>query len=303
MGAARSNKNFKGEGHATIKPLIAENGELTFAASVNGIAIYLDNWAISKLARHDSSLLRKRFVEAVDKGADVLFSVGHGLEIAGAQGDSSTVIKAFLNDLGPHWYPVEFAVEKVMQREREGLEPSKCCYAEELLRAFFSNRSSDCTPGSGKIIDLSESFFGLGAFVDWLAPSRSEWRAKIDEFDNLLKTQFALLRAKAKRNPGWLDTALPPMQFHPRFAANFAYRNFLRNLISDRGIQPKKGDAIDLCHAVMAAAFSNMATLDTQWKARVESLPKPNTIPHVYHRAEIDVMVDDLEHALIQFKR
>lgn len=222
--------------------------------------------------------------------------------MAGAQGDSSVALKGFLDELGPHWFPVELKVLEVMEREQLGQEPSACCLDGEILRAFFSQRTSDYTPGSGKVIDLSPQFFSLGSFVDWLAPSRLHFRDKRAEFDNELKTSIGLLRAKSKRSPGWLNSAFPEVRFHPRFGANFAYRNLLRNLVSDRGIQVKQGDGIDFCHAVMAAAFSNFATLDKQWKVRVENLPKPNELPRVYYRPEIDAMVRDLEAALVHLQ-
>jgi hypothetical protein len=245
----------------------------------------------------DSSL-RDRFVAAVHSGAEILFSMGHAVEIAGAQGDSLVAVKAFLDELGPHWFPVELKVEEVKQREQRGMGRSACCFDEDVLRSFFSQRTSDCTPGSGRVIDLSPQFFSLGAYVDWLAPSRTYFLQKSAEFDDMLKSQFNLLRAKSKKNPGWLDWALPEMPFNQQLAANFAHRYFMRNLIRDRGTQIRKGDGMDFCHAVMATAFSNFATLDKQWKARVESLPKPNGAPRVYYRPEIGAMVDDLEAAL-----
>ena len=79
--------------------------------------------------------------------------------------------------------------QMVMQREAAGLPPSKCCVADELLRAFFSSRTCEDLPGSGRVIDLSEGFFRLGAFVDWLAPRRDEHLRQCRELDNVLLDQ------------------------------------------------------------------------------------------------------------------
>jgi hypothetical protein len=76
----------------------------------------------------------------------------------------------------------------------------------------------------------------------------------------------------------------------------------MRGLISDSGYQMKKGDGIDFCHAVMASAFANFATLDKQWKRRVESLPQPNRGTRIYYEPELGAMVDDIESALVQLK-
>jgi hypothetical protein len=52
---------------------------------------------------------------------------------------------------------------------------------------------------------------------------------------------------------------------------------------------------LDFCHAVMASAFSSVATLDKNWKRRVEDLPKPNGLPRVYYGPELGQMVSDVE--------
>lgn len=115
------------------------SGAQTFESSVNGLPIYLDNFAIKALAKGDVSL-RQRFVATLHNGADLLFSIANGVEISGAQGASSLAIKTFLDELGPHWYPIDFNPHMVMEQEKAGLDPGRCCFAETLLRAYFVNR-------------------------------------------------------------------------------------------------------------------------------------------------------------------
>jgi hypothetical protein len=115
---------------------------------------------------------------------------------------------------------------------------------------------------------------------------------------NALKEYVTKLRAKFKKNPAWLDPALPAKPFRSSHAARFAFVHLMRDLIRDSGCQIKKGDAMDLGHAVIASAFSNFATLDKQWKRRVESLPKPNQNPRVYYEPELEITVADMEAAL-----
>jgi hypothetical protein len=76
----------------------------------------------------------------------------------------------------------------------------------------------------------------------------------------------------------------------------------MRDLITDRGVQFRAGDAMDLGHAVVASAYANFATLDKQWKRRVENLPKPNRNPRVYYEPELEDMVTDLESGLNQLR-
>jgi len=52
---------------------------------------------------------------------------------------------------------------------------------------------------------------------------------------------------------------------------------------------------MDFCHAVLAAAFASVATLDKHWKRRIEGLPKPNKLARIYYSPELDNMVADVD--------
>jgi hypothetical protein len=146
----------------------------------------------------------------------LLFSVTNAVEISGPTGASSEAVRAFLDELGPNWYPIEMSVDEVMRREEQGLPPGGCCIAEDLVRAFFSNRTSEHAPGSGRIIDLSDNFFRLGAFIDWLAPQRDYFLEQRHQFDASLKDYIYKLRDKHKKNPQWLDHVMPqPRSLRP----------------------------------------------------------------------------------------
>ena len=284
-----------------IRTTISSSGQPAFAASVDGIAIYLDNWAIKDFAKGDAKL-RERFVAAVNNGADVLFSAAHVIEILGPQGRSSESFRTFLSQLGAHWYPVEANIFTILDRENRGLSPNDCLFDEELLTSYFRSATAANTRGSGKVIDLSDSFFNLGAFIDWMASSRSDFVDISREYDQTMKNHLVKLRARFKKQPAWLDKGLPAIPFSPAIPARFAFVHLMRDLIIDRGIQFRAGDAMDLGHAVLASAFANFATLDKQWKRRVENLPKPNRNPRVYYEPELENMVTDLESALIQLR-
>src|SRR5258707_14908044 len=119
-----------------IKALIDPNGAPTFSASVNGVAVYLDNFAMKCLAKGDADL-RKRFLTACQTGTELLFSITNAVEIVGPQGASSAAIRALLNEVGPHWYPLEMDLNTVLDRESKGYEPGKCCFSDQLLIAYF----------------------------------------------------------------------------------------------------------------------------------------------------------------------
>jgi hypothetical protein len=263
----------------------------TFNATVSGLAVYLDNWSVIDLAKGDPSR-RKRFVDAVCTGGDLLFSSANAAELTGPQGKSFDAVKSFLDQIGPHWFPVELNPFKVIERERSGANRSESCVSADFMRAYFRDRTKGFTPGSGKVIDLSEDFFRLGTVMDWVAQSDSIPRHS-REFDDILRTAREH-RTVYERDPSRLDQQF--RVFNPHQPATFACGNLMRTLIVEsKAYQVKKGDGLDFCHAVMASAFASVATLDKQWKRRVENLPKPNRLARIYSGRELDEMVTDIE--------
>jgi hypothetical protein len=81
--------------------------------------------------------------------------------------------------------------------------------------------------------------------------------------------------------------------------ATFAWNGLVRRLVLEaKAFRYEKGDSVDLCHAVASVAFANFATLDKQWKRRVQSLPRPNQLAQEYYATELDELVQDVAHAI-----
>jgi hypothetical protein len=274
---------------------------LIFKAVVQGLAIYLDNFAIKELAKGDPSR-RRRFVGAFYRGADLLFSVTNAAELCGPTGKSFDQIKAFLNELGAHWFPVELNTIEVVKRESEGAIPSACCLSRDFMKDYFKILLGDSA--SQKVIGLSEEFFRLGAVMDWVAPQRDSINRGKAELDAALTYRLKMQRAKYEQNPEWLDQQYPVLAFNPARRATFAYVSLSRTLMLEaKSHQLKRGDGTDFCHTIMASAYASLGTLDKHWKRRVDNFPKPNQLAHIYYAPEIDKMVDDIEAYLSELER
>ena len=268
---------------------------LTFNATVSGLAIYLDNFSLISLAKGDPSR-RQRFLEAVHTGADLLFSVTYAAELTGSQGQSLEAIRTFLDQVGPHWFPVELDAFEVTNRELKDATAAESCVSTDFMKQYFTARTSGYSPGSGRVIDLSEHFFRLGAVLDWLGPQRESIRKGTAALDDALINKIGGYRGEFERDPQSLDRSFPALPFDPSKPATFTYINLVRTLIVNaKAYQLKKGDGADFCHAVMAGAFASLATLDKHWKRRVEALPKPNKLASIYYEPELDKMVADIE--------
>ena len=212
------------------------------------------------------------------------------MELTGPQGKSFDAVKSFLNEIGPNWFPVELNPLEVFQREQNGADPAESCISEGFMKAYFFNRKCSTGPGS---LGLSEAFSGLGAVMDWLAHQRNSIRKQVAKPDNEIKKEICKHRTKYKRNP------LPLLGFKSSRPATFVTVNLLRTLVAESN-QWKTNDGLDFCHAAMASAFASIATLDKHWKRRIENLPKPNRLAHIYYQPQLDKMVDDIESWLKQ---
>jgi len=263
---------------------------MTLNASVSGPVVYLDNWAIYDLAESDSAR-RKRFIDAIRSGMDLLFSVTNVAELWGPQGRSADAVREFLDDIGPRWFPVELSPIDVIQRELNGLDPNAVCISESFLKSYVAHRMRS---RAGEIVVLSDDFFCLGSILDYVGPQRDSLREGSAEFDEMLKNKMGMLRDRFKQDPVGLERVLPLVPFHPTRRAFFVYNNFLR-IIASEADSLKKGDGMDFCHAVMACAFGSFATLDKRWKRRADSLPKPNQLARTYSPLELEQMVTDME--------
>jgi hypothetical protein len=275
---------------------------LIFTANLHGAAVYLDNFAIKALAKGDPSR-RRKFVDAIHRGAELLFSVANAVELSGPKDKSFDIIKAFLNELGAHWFPVELNVLEVVKREAQGAGPSRSCVSVDFMRDCVKVFLTEDLPGSGRVVNLSEDFFRLGPVMDWVASQRDSITRGKAQFDEALRTRIRMQCAKRKVDPEWMEQNYPVFPFVKSHPANFVLINLNRTLILEASSHRlKKGDGIDFSHAVMASAFANFGALDKHWKRRLDGLPKPNDVARIYYEPELDHMVDDIETALNSMK-
>ncbi len=281
---------------------VGEGGTpLMLRTFVEGIAIYLDNFAIVKLAKGDAAR-RSRVVKAIQGGgAELLFSMANAVELVGPEGTSRELVKSFLRELGPHWFPVELDTHEVCEKEGRSLVGADAFAANDLLKKFFlvQMQAKHCAE---KVIGPGGSFFNLDVLVDWLATGKDKLIRHNETLDATLIRKVNEYRDEDMRDSSWLDKHFPRVPFRSDMPATFTYINLLRNLVRDRGYQLKKGDGLDFSHAVFGSAFASIVTLDKHWKRRVEELPTPNGLAKVYYEPELDQMVSDIEAACARFQ-
>ena len=270
-----------------------QDGVLGVNASICGFPVFLDQFAMKELACRSPSR-RKKFLEAVHCGAEVLFSVSNAAELTGPQGDSFQEIRNFLDEIGPRWFPVELNPVEIVNRERRGEPAEACCVCKDFMVRLlaFHNRNHP----KDQVFGISSDLFNLRHVMDWLSPQRESIARGKREMDAALIKRVEDHRAKHDADPQWLNKNFPALQFQPSFAGTFAYVSMVRRLVLEsKSYAMQPGDGIDFCQAVIGSAFASVATLDKKWKRRIEMMPKPNQLATIYYAPELDKMVDDLE--------
>src|SRR5262245_49729484 len=124
-----------------LKATSTADNPLQIDATVNGVAIYLDNHSYIELERDPD--LRRRFVASTRSAGDLLFSIANAVELTATQGESLRRMKAFLDEIGAQWFPLEMDPHIVFNREQNGYPKSKACVSEEFLKTFLMLKRSD----------------------------------------------------------------------------------------------------------------------------------------------------------------
>jgi len=257
--------------------------------------VYLDNDSLIELAKGDPAR-RDRLLKALRCGGDLLFSWTNAVEVTGPEGASARAVRDFLDRVGPCWVPLHMNAWTVVERERAALT-YQAPVSTEFVEAYIKERIHNLYQANPVVLDLSaEAFFRLGAVLDWGQQNKGQIRKCADILDQKLQELLKQERAEDEKDPTFLDRMWPPVPFDDHRPATFVMIHLLRMLVVEaKAFQFKDHDARDFCHAVVAAAYGSVATLDKQWKRRVENLQKPNRLAKLYYRPEVDQLVDMLE--------
>ena len=265
---------------------------------LEGVAVYLDNWAIIELANGDVKR-RERFVRALKSCGSLLFSFTNSIELGEAEGEPAERVRAFLDAIGANWIPIELNPWTVMDREVAGQTNPAPCISKLFMETFVKDRMYEQSPEGSKVVDLSpENFFKLTSVMRWANAKKEETRKGTEEIDKALINRVVDEHAKHEKDSSHLDKAFPNEPYSKNMPTRFALLQLLRLLVTEaKRFTLKKGDGRDLCHAALGAAYGSIAALDKHWKRRVEALPGPNGLARIYSRNELDQLVDDLENA------
>jgi hypothetical protein len=296
--AELSGASWSRRGRLVLESVETSPGEFSTRATVRKLGVYLDNYALIDIAKGPPAL-RQRVIDAFHHGADLMFSPTSAAEILGPQCSSSIdAIRSFLDDIGPHWFPLEgFEVSRVIALEGAGARPGEACLSEWFLRLFSAAHSLHLH-GEQRLGFVGPEFFRLGFILDWLRPHRDDILRRLGDGEKQVQTTLRQFRQAYEQNRRGFDLVLPPPKLDPSRPATYLWAGLLRTLVLEAKASPfKKGDAADFFHAIMGSAYAHYALLDKHWKRRVVSLRGSASMARIYYRPELEAFVDDLEAA------
>lgn len=250
-------------------------------ATIRGLAVYLDNDSLIDIARGDPDR-RARFTAAVQQSGSLIFSMANAVDLSGPT-LSATIddIRAFLDGFENAWFPADLDPWAICERELQSNGDSSPLLSPVFTEAFFKQRAYDLSPEGSRVISLApETFFKVSAVVDWAQQNRDDVRARMDGIDQSLIAHIKELRELCDMEPALLDTEIPAIPFDARRPATFVLHALLRLLVKEaKAYALKKGDGLDLCHAVIGTSYASVTTVDKAWKRRSARRRNPDWTP------------------------
>jgi hypothetical protein len=271
-----------------------DDGAPVFVATIRGIAVYLDNDSLIDIARGDPDR-RARFTDAVKAKGSLIFSMANAVDLSGPT-LSGTIgdIRRFLDAFENAWVPADLNPWALSKRELEGRSDGSPLISPVFTEAFFQQRAYDLSPEGSRVLSLApETFFRASSVVDWMHQGRDTVRAQMEQIDQRLIESVRHMRKLFDGDPAALDREIPAISYDERWPATFVLRALMRLLVREaKGYSLKKGDGLDLAHAVIGAAYASVTTTDRSWKRRlVAAIPPELPTARLYYRRELDQLI------------
>jgi hypothetical protein len=223
--------------------------------------VYLDHWAIRRLAKRERNGEREHFLETFETRGTLMFSVMNAFEIAGNSGDSYTEIRTFLDLLGPHWLFTDVDPAACDTAIRGGIPPPSCFLVPNEQFAALIAKSPELESGR----------YTLGTALDVVQTPR--FQALLGGRRAAQAALVALINASREQFKAGRPFATPP---GPKGLPMWINLSLIQYLIKE-GKEVAETDVRDLLHAIVPLACAHIVTLDKAWVSLASKLKLDNT--------------------------
>lgn len=243
-----------------------ENDTYLVTVGMKSPIIYLDHWAVAKIA--SNSDCRDRFIEALHKSnGTLLFSSLNIIEL-GRHINAQPNVKMLLDGVGTNWCFIDVNAPAVIEREEKwasGQMPP--CFNETGLRSYYPYIHDEPLTLS-KIVEIVT---GQKDYYDNIY-------SRLDEnVDQMTHIQEAIKRKDPKIN----QNAYKPGGYNPQQPTKYVYYSLMRGILWST-LKLTRNHIADLQHATAALAYADFILLDGHWHQQALDLLKE--LPNLKNR-------------------
>jgi hypothetical protein len=248
--------------------------------------IYLDHWAMRLFA--EDTARRERFREVLKTKGTVLISIMNIREIADNTGQSATNLRAFLDAIGPRWFPISVNARRIAEREdsyKVGDNPPML--GDAIVRDDkFRQRLEGNDVSLAGLVDLTRAEDGM----ELIAAARKD--------EDLVICGMQYWRNECATNKKILKEKWPKVRFDVAKPMRSIYNYIMRLCITD-SFTFDDNHVRDLLHTTVPMAYADLVLLDPHWAGQANKVRKQLGLseerPRLYTKATVDDFLADFE--------
>ena len=245
-------------------------------------AIYLDHWALRKIASNQE--WRARFLQAFKTRGTLFFSTVHLAELAGNNSESIESVRSLLAAIGPHWMVINVNPFEVLEREATWTPNQKAPHVGDFFfkQGDFLKRLVTGTVSLTHLVDMM---------------GHAEREALVAQTEHMCGTMvesISRFREAYKKDKTILDTTFPDEGFNERNPMRYVLFQLMRRFTKDSfGLDTNH--IRDFFHTAVPVAYANMVALDKHWHGQVQKLQLPPQFMRPFKESTMDAFFEVLE--------
>ena len=266
-----------------IKVETKENDAYLVTVGMKSPIVYLDHWAVAKIASNSS--WRDRFIEALHKSnGTLLFSSLNIIEL-GRHINTQPNVKTLLDGVGTNWCFIDVNAPAVIEREEKWVSGQiPPCFNETGLRSYYPY--------------IHDEPLSLSKIVELVTGQKNHYDKIYSRLDENVDQMTDMQKAIKLKDPKINQNAYKPSGYNPQQPTKYVYYSLMRGILWST-LKLTRNHIADLQHATAALAYADFILLDGHWYQQALNLLKE--LPNLKYRIFRD-SPDEMERFLGAFE-
>jgi hypothetical protein len=248
-----------------IRWLLNDGGVLVAQQKFDRPVVYLDHWAVRKLAADPA--LGDRFATALKRtGGTWAISLVNLMEfIKMTDHGQAAEFERLIDKVLPNLFFIDFLAPAVADRERAMQEGGRrdAPYGDTQLFGVFAHSGTKSLSG-----------FSAESLVTVIVQQRQRLEQDFDSLRSTIAMRITTLRDELNADASLQRMVKASQEAAQAMPTLLMMRELLGSLLLDPAKIVGPNDATDFLHAVVPVAYCDFALLDSQWKHRVAVVAK-----------------------------